>query len=82
MKLWIPALAGAFVLGGCASVGLDDDYRITSATPTSISLRYTGDESHAAGRAQDHCATYNRRAQLARVTPDGRWNLAVYDCVI
>lgn len=65
---------------GCASIG--ESYRIASASPTTITIRYRGDESLAAGRAQDHCAVYGRRAQLARVTPDGDWRLAIYDCVV
>lgn len=78
-----PALAilAAAGLAGCASMG--ESYRVVSASPTTITVRYKGDESLAAGRAQDHCAIYNRRAVLARVTPEGDdTNLAIYDCVV
>ena len=81
----IAAALGSGALGACSTVrdiaGLPD-YTVTSASPTSISIRFReGELSKAEGRAADHCAGYSRRSVMQSVAPVGSDSLAVFSCV-
>lgn len=70
--------------GGCSTfrdLTGQRDYIVTSATPTSITIRFReGELAQAQGRAEAHCTQYRRTAVMQNVSPDGGESVGVFNC--
>lgn len=73
------------LMGGCSTfrdVTGQRDYTVTSANPTSITIRFReGELSQAQSRADAHCTQYRRTAVMQNVSPDGGQSVGVFNCV-
>jgi hypothetical protein len=72
------------LMGGCSTfrdLTGQRDYTVTSATPTSITIRFKeGELSQAQSRAEAHCTQYRRTAVMQNVSPDGGESVGVFNC--
>ena len=87
MRTMLLAACGAigflFVPGCVSGIGMlgEDAYVVTSASPDAITLRFReGDLNKATARAQAHCQTTQRKAEMVNVMPSDGYSLGSFRC--